>query len=167
VVAGQLGVNTASSQYFQASGEATQQAKLPEQFESHLLPGAALTGNQVYWADSVDDIRRAPIVDRRPRMRGIWHLYRRGMIRMPIQRIGADGRPFPWVSSYQPNDQGPIRNGGFNDALYQAGYPGFNLGLSFKVPTLDTAPSSGKRSITETPGLISVASRTNILNRAS
>jgi len=65
---------------------------------------------------------------------------------MPIHRLGADGQPYPWNSGFQPDSHGPIHDAGFNDALFQAGYPGFNLGLSFKVPTLpqnETVPTRG------------------------
>lgn len=61
------------------------------------------------------------------------YMYAAGNTRMPIQRLGADGVPYPQDSAAQPNIFGLIHNAGFNYALYQAGYPGYNLGLSFKV----------------------------------
>ena len=95
------------------------------------------------------NVKRQPIVQRAQRTIGMKYLYARGMRAMPVQQMGADGHPYPWNSSFNKNDQGPIRNGGFNDALFQAGYPGYNLGLSFKVPKLQettTGPGYAMRS---------------------
>jgi hypothetical protein len=154
-------------QYYQSSGETTPQAQLPEQFRTTPAATSPLKSPLAVAPVSYADYRRGPIVHRRERMQGYRINYSRGVIAMPVRRDGADGTPRPWVSAANRNERGPIREGSYNDRWFQAGYPGFNLGLSFKVPTLDTLPSGGKRSITETPGLISVASRTNILNRAS
>lgn len=131
-----LSGNQQAAQYFQANGEATQQEKLPKQFRSTPAPTSPLSDHlsapkDFAWTGT-------PIVHRAPRMNGFRRLYSRGMDAMPIKRYGADGTPLPWTSSFQRNNEGPIRNGSFNDALYQAGYPGFNLGISFKVQTLDT-----------------------------
>jgi hypothetical protein len=80
-------------------------------------------------------------------------MYSRGTTRMPIRRLGADGKPIPWNSAAQPLNTGPIRNTHNNDALFQAGYPGFNLGLSFKVPTLNTT-NGGSGMVSATPSLM-------------
>lgn len=131
-----------NAQYYQTSGEATQQAKLPEEFESKNYTNSPLSVTLRQPPDWIPagSTKRAPVVNRRPRMNGIWHLYSRSMQRQPYERLGTPGGnpQNPYVSSFNPNDMGPIRNGGFNNGLYQAGYPGFNLGLSFKVPNIKT-----------------------------
>lgn len=127
-----------SQAVYQSSGEATQQEPLPKKFQSTPVASSPIHSHLSVPPDWVPDTRTMPIVNRAERKRGMWYLYARGARRMPIKRLGADGSPLPWNSSFQPNNMGPIRNAGFNNALYQAGYPGFNLGLSFKVPTLKT-----------------------------
>jgi hypothetical protein len=154
-------------QYYQSSGETTPQAQLPEQFRTTPVATSPLANQLTIAPVSYANYRRGPVVQRRERMQGYRIGYRRVVIGMPVRRDGADGTPRPWNSAANRNERGPIRTGSYNDQLFQAGYPGFNLGLSFKVPTLNTAPSGGRRSITETPGLISVASRTNVLVRSS
>jgi hypothetical protein len=66
------------------------------------------------------------------------YLYARGAVRQPISPLGTgpDLGQAVWSSDFQPDLMGPIHDAGFNDSLFQAGYPGFNLGLSFKVQTL-------------------------------
>jgi hypothetical protein len=88
---------------------------------------------------------KAPVVFRGNRMVGIRHLYARGAVRQPISPLGTgpDLGIAVWTSDFQPDDMGPIRNAGFNDALFQAGYPGFNLGLSFKVMKLPENQTGG------------------------
>lgn len=137
-----------STAVYMTSGEATPSEKLPQKFKSTPVATSPIGSQLEVPPDWMPDVRTAPIVQRRPRMRGIWYLYARGQRRIPIERVGADGIPLPWNSSFQPNNMGPIRNGGFNNALFQAGYPGFNLGLSFKVPSIKAMP--GPR-----PGMIS------------
>jgi hypothetical protein len=136
-MAGGLGMNSASSGYFNASGIATPQAPLPEKF----VPGARAThdisANLRIPPDWNGNVKREPIVQRAERTIGMKYLYVRGATTTPIQPLGADGTPRPWTSSFQRMIYGLIHNGGFNNALFQAGYPGFNLGLSFKVPTLN------------------------------
>ena len=154
-----MGMGRLHPQYYQASGEATPQAQLPEQFQSNMPADSPISSHLTVPYESYHDFRKTPVVQRVERTVGMRHLYQRGMTRMPIQQLGADGTPVPWDSSFQPNDQGPIRNSHFNDALFQAGYPGFNLGLSFKVPTLETASSGGKLSASNTPTNINVNSR--------
>jgi hypothetical protein len=165
-MAGNLG--RLNPQYYQASGVATPQAQLPEQFISNPVPPSPLSGHLCVGYEGSYDIRRAPVVTRVPRMNGMRTLYGRGVTRMPIRRLGADGQPVPWNSAAQPDDMGPIRNCHFNDALYQAGYPGFNLGLSFKVPTLNTT-NAGSGMISATPSLMQNPSVVNppLLRRAS
>jgi hypothetical protein len=135
-----LGALTPGNQYYNASGEATPEAKLPTEFQSMNVASSARVAVNRVPPEWMPDLRRTPIVQRRERMNGIWHLYSRAMQRQPYNRLGQPGGqpPRPNISGFQPNDMGPIRNGGFNDALYQAGYPGFNLGLSFKVQPLPT-----------------------------
>jgi hypothetical protein len=155
-----------NAQYFQSSGESTPQAQLPEQFVSNPVASSPISDHLSVAYESYHDIRRAPIVSRVERTVGMRTLYNRGMSRMPIRRLGADGQPIPWNSSMQPLNEGPIRNCHFNDALFQAGYPGFNLALSFKVPTLNTTQGGG-RSADYTPANINVSKTPSILRRAT
>lgn len=132
------GISRADTQRYSASGEATEQGTVPRRFQSAPVASSPLSG---HLAAPVDHTSFSPgqpnaVVLRAPRMIGMRYLYAAGHVKMPIQRLGADGTPLPWDSSYQPDMHGPIHDAGFNDALYQAGYPGFNLGLSFKVQTL-------------------------------
>lgn len=88
---------------------------------------------------------KAPVVFRGNRMVGIRHLYARGAVRQPISPLGTgpDLGVAVWTSDFQADQISPIHNAGFNDALFQAGYPGFNLGLSFKVQKLPTNFTGG------------------------
>jgi hypothetical protein len=81
---------------------------------------------------------QAPVVMRGQRRNGMRYLYARGAVRQPISPLGTgpDLGQAVWSSDFQPDLMGPIHDAGFNDSLFQAGYPGFNLGLSFKVQTL-------------------------------
>lgn len=137
----------ATQQYYQASGEATPQGKLPEKFQAQNVNASPLSGREPMPPDWVpyNSARRTMVVERAERMVGMRYLYSRKVQRQPYERVGQPGGqpPRPYISGYQPNNRGPIRNAGFNDALYQAGYPGFNLGLSFKVPTIQ-APSGSR-----------------------
>lgn len=135
-----IGRLSPSQPVYQSSGESTPQAEVPEKFRATPQPTSPITARLTVPPEWMPDIKRAPVVTRVPRMVGIWHLYARGARRQPYERVGTPGGvpQRPYVSAFQPNDMGPIRNGGFNNALFQAGYPGFNLGLSFKVPTLPT-----------------------------
>jgi hypothetical protein len=88
---------------------------------------------------------KAPVVLRGNRMVGMRYLYARGGVRIPISAIGTGGPDIGqavWNSDFQP-DQVTLRDWGFNDALFQAGYPGFNLGLSFKVQKLPENATGG------------------------
>lgn len=127
-----------SKQVYQTSGIATPAAEVPQQFRATPKPNSPLSSGLVVPPEYMPDIRRAPVVSRVQRKVGMRYLYARGAHRQPIERLGNSVRPQPNISAFQPDDMGPIHNAGFNDALFQAGYPGFNLGLSFKVPTLPT-----------------------------
>lgn len=135
---GNLGAGNRASQVFNASGESTPQSKLPEKYVSNAAATSPIAGH----LDMPTDFRALypsghdAVVRRWPRTVGMRYLYALGHHRMPIHPLGADGRPIPWDSNFQPDNHGPIHNAGFNDALFQAGYPGFNLGLSFKVPSV-------------------------------
>lgn len=168
MAAGNLGAGSRASQYYNASGEATPQAELPEKYVSNPAATSPISGHMQVPTDFVSLFpgNHDAVVRRWPRMNGMRYLYARGMTRMPIQRLGADGVPVPWRSAFQRNDMGPIRNGGFNDALFQAGYPGFNLGLSFKVPTVTRGQNTPQvRSHTNTLRPASIA--VNVLRRSS
>lgn len=80
---------------------------------------------------------RAPVVMRGQRRKGMRYLLARGAVRQPLSFLGTgpDIGNAVWSSRFQP-DLVSVHDAGFNDALYQAGYPGFNLGLSFKVQKL-------------------------------
>lgn len=146
---GRIGAGSRASQFWNASGEATEQATLPTEFESNPIATSPIASHLQFATDHTSFVPGQPnaVVRRWPRMIGMRYLYVRGAIRMPIQRLGADGTPIPWRSAYQPMNQGPIHDAGFDDANFQAGYPGFNLGLSFKVPTVDrTAAQKTTRS---------------------
>ena len=88
---------------------------------------------------------KAPVVMRGQRTVGMRYLWAHGAVRQPISPLGTgpDLGQAVWSSDFQPDQIGPIHDAGFNDALFQAGYPGFNLGLSFKVPTLQENPTGG------------------------
>lgn len=92
--------------------------------------------------------QNAPVVRRAPRMNGMRYLYAHGTVRQPLQPLGEGPNlgVAVWSSEFQPDLTGPIHNGGFNDGLYQAGYPGWNLGLSFKVSPLPTNATGGPTS---------------------
>lgn len=89
---------------------------------------------------------KAPVVLRGQRRIGMRYLYAHGAVRQPISPIGTPGPDTGqavWISDFQPDQIAPIRDCGFNDALFQAGYPGFNLGLSFKVQKLPEQATGG------------------------
>jgi hypothetical protein len=87
---------------------------------------------------------QAPVVYRGQRENGMRYLYARGAVRQPISPLGTgpDIGNAVWSSDFQP-DFLTLHDWGFNDALFQAGYPGFNLGLSFKVQTLQENATGG------------------------
>jgi hypothetical protein len=162
-----IGRLSPSTAVWMTSGEATPSAKLPEQFKSTPVAVSPISSQLSVPPDWMPDTRRAPIVSRVERMNGIWHLYARGARRQPYERVGQPGGvpPRPNISSFQPNNMGPIRNGGFNNSLYQAGYPGFNLGLSFKVPSIKTM--GGPRTNFNSPITISQSRSINRLRRST
>ncbi len=78
----------------------------------------------------------AAIVNRRNRIKGMRFLYSHGLQTKRIFHMRATGQ----VESSQFQRQTNVTViGPFNDALYQAGYPGTNLGISEKVPTIPPA----------------------------
>lgn len=162
---GRLGPKS-PQQYYNASGEATQQEEVPEEFVSGPVPNSPLSSQlRVPLTYAAAPGAQSSVVLRAPRMDGMRYLYRRGTTRQPINRLGSSAIPRPNISSYQTLDMGPIRNGGFNDALFQAGYPGFNLGLSFKVPSINTM--GGPRTNFTSPITVSQTRKVNQLSRSS
>lgn len=155
------------SQVFQSSGEATPEAKLPEKFETTPAATSPIAGHLRTPSDfkSLFPGGHDAVVRRWPRMNGMRYLYARGMTRMPVHPLGADGTPIPWTSSYNRNSHGPTHDAGFNDALYQAGYPGFNLGLSFKVPTVQRNLTGGPGANMRQTGPIAVSVQSRGVNR--
>lgn len=146
-------------QYYQASGVAAPQAELPEQFRSNPVPPSPLSGHLTVGYMESWDIRRAPVVSRVERTVGMRHLYSYGADKQNPRNQGADGPSLPWNSGFQKWFSGSIRNGHFNDALFQAGYPGFNLGLSFKVPNLQTQSAQATRPQVQAPVMIGLSQR--------
>src|SRR5215469_8620663 len=110
---------------------------------------------------------KAPVVNRHQVRRGMRYLYALGAVRQPLSVLGTgpDVGQAVWTSSFQPF-LSSLHDAGFNDALFQAGYPGFNLGLSFKVPTLPVSDASGA---IDGPGYamrMTTRMRRNLLNAA-
>lgn len=63
--------------------------------------------------------------------------------RMPLQPLGVEfAGPSVWSGEFQPDQRYQVDRG-YYDRLFRAGYPGFNLGLSFKVPTLQENATGG------------------------
>lgn len=87
---------------------------------------------------------RSPVISAAQRVVGMRYLLARGAVTQPLQKLGVGNRLgiAVWSSEFQPK-LASTHDAGFNDALFQAGYPGFNLGLSFKVPTLQTNATGG------------------------
>jgi hypothetical protein len=146
--------NSRSAATWQASGEATPSAPLPEQYVPTARSTNAINGSLKVPPDWNGNTKREPIVQRAQRTIGMKYLYASGATRQPIQKVGADGVPYPQDSAFQPNLHGIIHNAGFNYALYQAGYPGYNLGISFKVQNINdpaqVAPATGRAGLQKT-----------------
>lgn len=119
-----------------AQGVATPQEKLPTDYKAMVR-----SDNQISATVRLPSAYIRPdttaVVNRAARRFGMRYLYARGMIRMPLQPGAASAVQRPYISGFQPDMQGPIHDAGFNDGLFQAGYPGFNLGLSFKVANIE------------------------------
>lgn len=81
------------------------------------------------------------VVSRHEDTTGMRYLYSDSRYRQPISSLGTgpDIGVAVWSSEFQPT-LGVLRDYGFYDSLYRAGYPGFNLGISFKV---QQNPSTG------------------------
>lgn len=91
----------------------------------------------------------APYVHREQDVAGMRYLDANGMQVQPLQALGAGGNTrmgiAVWDSDFQPNLHSR-HNWGFYDKLFQAGYPGFNLALSFKTqqnPSTNAGGGSG------------------------
>lgn len=137
-----------SAGVWQVSGESTPSAPLPEQFVSGPRPASPIAGNYQYASEPAGDIRRAPIVNRREDTSGMRYLYADGAIIQPDIAATARRGVNVNMSAFNRINHGPIHNAGFDDKHFRAGYPGFNLGLSFKVqplPTQTTGPGSNMR----------------------
>lgn len=162
----QLGRLSPSTPVYMTSGEATPSQKLPDKFAATPQPNSPLSSKQRLQPEyAAGPGGQSAVVLRAPNMHGMRYLYARGMRRQPIARMGQSAIPRPYISAYQDKDMGPIRNGGFNDALFQAGYPGFNLGLSFKVPSINT--QGGPRTNFVSPITISQTRQVVTLRRGS
>lgn len=86
----------------------------------------------------------APVVKRGQDTRGMRYLWADIRQRQPISPLGTgpDIGNAVWSSEFQPS-LGSLRDYGFYDLLYRAGYPGFNLGLSFKMPVNPSVGANG------------------------
>lgn len=131
-----------AAQVYASQGESTPAAKLPDKFKARNQRTDASPGIVTLIPPPPDHLAFAPgqpcaVVRRWPRMVGMRYLYALQERAMPVTADAAGAIANPFISKFQPILHGPIVNGGFNDALFQAGYPGFNLGLSFAVQTLD------------------------------
>ena len=86
----------------------------------------------------------APVVMRGQDTRGMRYLYADMRQRQPISPLGTgpDIGNAVWSSEFQPV-LGSLRDYGFYDLLYRAGYPGFNLGISFRVPVNPSVGATG------------------------
>ncbi|HEV2353201.1 MAG TPA: hypothetical protein VGR89_03075 [Puia sp.] len=85
-------------------------------------------------SETAENTHRAPYVLRGQDTRGMRYLYADMRQRQDISPLGTgpDIGVGVWSSEFQPK-LGTLRDYGFYDLLYRAGYPGFNLGLSFKI----------------------------------
>lgn len=109
----------------------------------------------------------APVVSRSQDTRGMRYLWADIRQRMQLSPLGTgpDTGIAVWSSEFQPL-QGSLRDYGFYDLLYRAGYPGFNLGLSFRVPVNPSvstnAPGMNIKMSTPNRGVV-----VNVLRRAT
>lgn len=87
---------------------------------------------------------KAPVVMRLQDMSGTRYMYAyANPTRQPLQQLGngPDLGIAVWTGEFQP-EQHHQYDWGFYDRLYRAGYPGFNLGLSFKVQSINGSPGT-------------------------
>lgn len=109
----------------------------------------------------------APIVKRGQNVRGMRYIWADIRQRMPVSPLGTgpDVSIGVWSSEFQ-SYQGSLRDYGFYDKLFMAGYPGFNLGISFRAaqnPSIATASPGANMRMKPPPTNISVT----ILRRAT
>jgi hypothetical protein len=100
------------------------------------IPENLVTGSNVYQnvpAVSTSPVSGSAVVNRRERQLGNRFLYARGAKRIRQFIMMATGAV--QSSQFQPYTSWTW-DGSFDDCLYQAGYPGTNLGISEKVPTI-------------------------------
>lgn len=98
------------------------------------------------------DPSHAPLVVRGQDTRGMRYLYADMRQRQPISPLGTgpDLGNAVWSTSFQ-QVLGTLRDYGFYDLLYRAGYPGFNLGISFKVAVNPNVGTAGGNNTMQTP----------------
>lgn len=157
-------------QVYASQGIGSPGGSLPKKFQARNQQTDAQPGIVQLIPPPPDHLAFAPgqpcaVVRRWPRTVGMRYLYAFGHMRMDVRRDGAGGIPNPWISGFQRMLHGPIKNGGFNDALYQAGYPGFNLGLSFAVQTPQPPNSSGTERFPPMVGAPFGTSISNVVNQ--
>lgn len=101
------------------------------------IPENLVTGNNIAVqlpVMSTSPVSGSAVVNRRNRQLGMRFLYARGAKRIRQFIMQATGAV--QSSQFQPYTSWTW-DGSFDDANYQAGYPGTNLGISEKVPTLN------------------------------
>lgn len=125
----------------QAVTVAGQQEPVEPAYMKPLKPSGLSASNRV---PSEPHGWEAPIVHRGQNTDGMRYLYAIGNVRQPLQEVGhgTDLGIAVWSGEFQP-EQNQRHNWGFYDRLFQAGYPGFNLGLSFKVAELQKNATGG------------------------
>lgn len=106
------------------------------------------TGNAINSANAVPSAPttwKAPVVHRGQDTRGMRYLWADQTVPIPLSSVGIPGSEIGntvWSSAFQAF-QGSLRDYGFYDLLYRAGYPGFNLALSFRVPVNPSVGQGG------------------------
>lgn len=109
-------------------------------------PNAGNSINSANAVPSAPTTWKAPVVHRGQDTRGMRYLYADQHVPIPLSSVGIPGPDIGqtvWSSAFQ-RFQGSLRDYGFYDLLFRAGYPGFNLALSFRVPV---NPSVGQGSV--------------------
>ena len=115
------------------------------------LPENLVTRNDVSQnlpAMSTTPVSGSMVVNRVNRQLGMRFLYARGAKRIRQFIMMATGRV--QSTQFQPYTSWTW-DGSFDDALYQVGYPGTNLGISEKVPTVPMAAINAPWQMTQRP----------------
>lgn len=88
--------------------------------------------------------RNQPIVRRGQDTAGMRYLYSDKRNIQPLSRLGTGTKiGIAVAQSFAQPYLGVLKDWGFYDKLFQAGYPGFNLGISFKVQRSPQTATNG------------------------